>query len=670
VLDLPNQSRRSRESRDTVCEMRSSNSTPRATGAMIVGGRQNAQLPFLPGYVPYDQKGAAKHGKQSGTAFGPGGAVAFMHTDIPSLDLQTLQTMSDPKYRFDMTTRSFTHDERAANKESARNTYRPAIAPAWLKHDRQVLRFSAYFQEPVHESPKENYRVRQCVVFFYLEDGTMMVVEPKVENSGIPQGTFVKRHRIPRPAELGGGHYQPKDLRLGMTLGIYSRAFRLVDCDDFTRDFYPQAVGEQVGDPEEVPLDPFRIEQTEALDIKPALNRDIMESKEYSELALGGSRRNVKLQQYLENDGKVLLFKCYWDDPTRYGNRMYYTLHYYLADDTVEMLENLPRNSGRDPYPVFWRRCELRKNPHVSAAPGMMEPEPSVYKPEDFIVGETVQVYGRSIFLYDCDQFTREFYIRYTNMNQSKIKVEAAKPVQFQLTYPPHNGFGSEEDSIASCLHLTPRAPRRDINRLMGDAGKVLRFQGQMMNGKIEDSNRRFIVGIFLADDSVGVWETKQRNSGHAEGKFASKGQKRNPATGKGFVPTDFQIGVTVEINCMPFALLRGDDSTLKYMEKNPREFPCADIRKIGRKLACLQEDLCAKGHIMTPDEVKQVAEDRGVSLNPHEVITIRRACGVAQEEPEDGADLNEDTFDAREAPTEVETQRLVELINAMSGFQ
>lgn len=28
--------------------------------------------------------------------------------------------------------------------------------------------------------------------------------EPKIENSGIKQGTFVKRHRIPRPSSLGG----------------------------------------------------------------------------------------------------------------------------------------------------------------------------------------------------------------------------------------------------------------------------------------------------------------------------------------------------------------------------------------------------------------------------------------------------------------------------------
>jgi len=590
-----------------------------------------------------------------------------MGTDIPTLDLKMLQSMTDPKFRFDMSTRSVTHDERAANKESARNTYRPAISPAWLKHDRQVLRFSAYFQEPVHESPKENFRVRQCVVFFYLEDGTIMVVEPKVENSGIPQGCFVKRHRIPLPKEMGPGYYQPKDLRLGATVVFYSRAFRLVDCDEFTQEFYNQAVGDSVGQPEEMPLDSFRLEQIDSDKAEVTLHRDIQESKEYSELALGGSRRNVKLQQYLENDGKVLLFKCYWDDPTRYGSRMYYTLHYYLSDDSVEVLENLPRNSGRDPYPVFWRRSQLRKNPHVSPAPGMIEPEPIHYKPEDFAVGETINLYGREVSLYDCDDFTREFYKRYTGVLQPSIPVEDSKPVHVKLTYPPHTGFGTEEDSMASCLHLTPRAPRRDINKLMSDQGKVLRFQGQMMNNKMEDSNRKFVVAIYLADDSVGVWEPRQRNSGHAEGKFASRSKKLNPATGNMFLPTNFEIGGVVEVNCTPFKLVRADDATLSFMEKYSEAFPFADIRLIGLKLIGLRKVIAAKGEMVNPDEVKRLAEEHlGVALCPHEMVTLRRACGEIKERLDD--DVGEDAFDAAEAPSDIITAKLLTLLDAMSN--
>lgn len=37
------------------------------------------------------------------------------------------------------------------------------------------------------ESNIENHRVRKVVVYYYLEDGSMHVAEPKQDNSGLPQ---------------------------------------------------------------------------------------------------------------------------------------------------------------------------------------------------------------------------------------------------------------------------------------------------------------------------------------------------------------------------------------------------------------------------------------------------------------------------------------------------
>jgi len=62
----------------------------------------------------------------------------------------------------------------------------PKIAPKWLKHDRQVLHFKCYFQEPVVENATENYRVRRCTLYYYLDDDTTHIIEARVENSGIP----------------------------------------------------------------------------------------------------------------------------------------------------------------------------------------------------------------------------------------------------------------------------------------------------------------------------------------------------------------------------------------------------------------------------------------------------------------------------------------------------
>ena len=52
----------------------------------------------------------------------------------------------------------------------------------------QVLRFYAYFQEVVHEKREEQYRIRDCVILFYLEDDTIQVNEPVMVNAGMPQG--------------------------------------------------------------------------------------------------------------------------------------------------------------------------------------------------------------------------------------------------------------------------------------------------------------------------------------------------------------------------------------------------------------------------------------------------------------------------------------------------
>ena len=100
----------------------------------------------------------------------------------------------------------------------------------------QVLNFKSYFLEPVVENPTENYRIRKCIIYFYLDDDTFHIIEPRVPNSGIPQGIFLKRAKLLKPD--GSGDFDWPDLRLGMDLIVYNRVFRIMDCDDFTRSYY------------------------------------------------------------------------------------------------------------------------------------------------------------------------------------------------------------------------------------------------------------------------------------------------------------------------------------------------------------------------------------------------------------------------------------------------
>ncbi len=291
----------------------------------------------------------------------------------------------------------------------------PSHGPAWLKHDKQVCRFFAYTQESVTESNTENSRIRYCTIFYYLEDGTTQLTERKSVNSGMPQGALVCRHCIRKADDSIVGL---DDLRCGTNIEIYNRVYRVVGCDAFTRWYYAQN-GIDVGDEEDVPLDAWetkkRAEQEHAEKSAP---REVVEGQVYNEKSIGGNRgTNNRLEQFLKNDLRVLRFYCYWDDRTLYGTRQYYVLSFFLASNHIQIADVLQRNSGRDPYPVFYKKGILRKNPTLGITPGMLEPDAEIYMPRDLISGTSLNIYGRKLFIYDCDPFTREFYRRWYELS-------------------------------------------------------------------------------------------------------------------------------------------------------------------------------------------------------------------------------------------------------------
>ena len=65
------------------------------------------------------------------------------------------------------------------------------------------------------------------------------------------------------------------------------------------------------------------------------------------------------MSKYLNYDRKVLRFDCAWNDETLYGTLLKFTLHYFLADDSIEILEKQTRNSGRDSWPRLLNRAPL-----------------------------------------------------------------------------------------------------------------------------------------------------------------------------------------------------------------------------------------------------------------------------------------------------------------------
>jgi len=217
--------------------------------------------------------------------------------------------------------------------------------------------------------------------------------------------------------------------------------------------------------------------------------------------------------------------------------------------------------------------------------------------------------------------------------------VEDEPIIHQKLTPPPHNGPGTEDDSLASCFYLQPQVPKKDLVKMTTLDGKILRFEARCTNGQIEDEDRKFIIGYFCANDTVACWELRQRNSGFAEGKFAERGRKKNPFTGAYYKSSDFFVGASVAISCMPMVVTRADEYSLKYMEENCQEFPMCNVHYIAHKIKAIKGDAELQStSSMDPDSFRMLIEQKtGVDLTDQELITLLRRFGEPSDEPKIG---------------------------------
>ena len=317
-----------------------------------------------------------------------------------NIDMNPKKTFS--RYQNDMSGTMSTLANSVAQEENKN------LLPQWIKYDKNVLRFEGYFDEHVTESAYENWRIRPCLILYYLDDDTVHVIEKKYENSGIPQGDFIKRRRtklFDKDPDLKRELFW-KDLNLGQNIMIYGKNFRLCKCDKFTQEFYAKN-GIMLNPPEEIPEFDFSSKYS-MIDFN-KVKKNIAELKEYTEVGLGGGHPNGGLEQFLENDRKVLRFDISWYDPYDKEEK-FYKLHFYLADNQIEVCEIRVNNSGKDPFPKLLRKSLLPKIPRMTYCPGIEHPEEEYYMPKDLIIGNYIYVYNRKCKIFGCDEFTKNWY--------------------------------------------------------------------------------------------------------------------------------------------------------------------------------------------------------------------------------------------------------------------
>ncbi|XP_032362525.1 EF-hand domain-containing protein 1 isoform X1 [Etheostoma spectabile] len=535
-----------------------------------MSGNWNNGLPFLPGYSFSDVTKSAFHRPQTmnyknGYALPRRPTVGIGQDPLFSEQLIQQEISKLSSETPDITYGSF--DQSVVED----------FIPAYVALDKKVLRYYAYFQENVLFSPEEECHTRPVVIYYYLEDDSMSIIEPVVENSGMPQGKRIKRQCLPKNER--GDHYQWKDLNIGMDLEVYGVKYHITQCDAFTKEFL-ESEGIVLNDPEPMPC----------------VNRDKKTRPSYTTPSKFDNK-----QQFLTMDCKVLRFFALWDDAdSPFGETRLVTIQYYLVDDTVEIREIHKPNSGRDPFPVLMRRQKLPKKikPDLETFPGCVLEVSTAevdeyYSPKDFQVGQRITLLGRHILLYDCDGFTKEYYQKNhpdMKMNPSKIpkKIDLLQKKK-KKEVPPYNGFGSLEDSLQNCLYLIPEPPKKNVLKMQENDHKVLRYCARLDSPNPVDEGRRFILSYFLSNDMISIYEKPSRNSGIIGGLFLEKTRVPKPGSTLDdpdfYSPADFAIGATVEVFSRRFVLTDADHYVLKYLESNASQIPCQTLDSLRQKL-------------------------------------------------------------------------------------
>lgn len=373
-----------------------------------------------------------------------------------------------------------------------------------------------------------------------------------------------------------------KDINLQSELMIYGKKFRICDCDTFTKNFYMEQ-GLALNDPESIPEIDIE-DKFKNIDMKQNLE-NIAQLKEYNEVKLGGGHPNKTLKQFIDNDRKVLNFDIMWFDEKYDKEEKNYKMNYYLADGMIEVREIKVSNSGKDPFPYLLRKSKLAKKPVFSYCPGLQTKREEFYTPRDLLVGNYINIYNRNCLITDCDDFSKRWFKANLGLDVVPIKLKRNPAQKVIHPIPPHNGFGSEEDSMRNVLSLNPQSKLKYVTKMFKSDKHILRFNAKLISPVSADSERKFIISVFVRDDSIQIFEVADKNSGRLTCKFIERKNQKNPFTNKFYSEKDFVVGNSIYINKFIFKLLECDEYTKKYMRDNPELFRDSDLYAIVNRI-------------------------------------------------------------------------------------
>lgn len=545
--------------------------------------------------------------------------------------------------------------------ERPKSAINPHPVPRFVETEKLVLRFFAHFFERKRPETGIEFRrtnttheiARLLTVLVYLEDETVEIHEEKVVNSGIAAGQFLGRGKI---KDADGRFYTPSDFEIGKTYDIVGQKITITDADQFTREYFkkrfhinltsalprPSSVRADIGAQSATGLG-AKIKN------KPSFTQNGVKSQDYA----AKKEQTDKTHRFLNFDGKVLRFKCVETNGDNVGmtggssyhggKNLTFALHYYLAENSVEVRNMKSRKLCLDDVNVLLRKGKLPKNwrdvPRGAA--------PDFYQPEDLICGSTVDCYGRILLLLDCDEPTRDMY-RVMGIDQHPIDLVRPEEVEHKHIVPRlGDGFltiGGEEATLTT-VYGQPKTIK-NWKKVYRNQNCLIRCRANMVSDDKINTSRNFTVTFYLEDDTLSVFEDVMRNSGMSGGSFLKRGSYKNALPEdcdypRPFLATDIYLGNVISVNGCEFRIKEMDEMSVDFCESFPEEFPMFDasnivgglVYKVASARQNLRDQFAAAdtkrlGYI-SDEAFVRVLDDSGLAefLNDQEVMTVMRRC-------------------------------------------
>lgn len=481
-------------------------------------------LPKLPGYAPTQDIDSDAFRRRSAAHLERSQEVKLAPVYATLLDEMSRSNTSTKKNGWETTTGSAFGSPPFEDFDIDVSEQRQRLLGAFRE---AILCFNACFFEKTISVGPEEARVRRVIVQFYLADDTLSINEPRQPNSGIPQGTLLKRQSV---AKADGSPIRATDLRIGEVVEILSTPYFFCACDTFTREFFSKLGAAQSADIE-IPPDEFERRTQNAL----------MEKKNFGLNSYVNNGRVTSQKKFYEEGLKVLRFFARSD-----GEK--YILYYYPADDTIEVRELRCWHGQKQGYVLLLRRQKMPKHTDVGL-PGIPAITSHVLLCE-FRPGATLSFLSRNFELLGCDLMTQTYM-------RDREGVEF--PLQERDPAPDEVDPATEAQKGEY-----PPALHPDFFAVM-DEVRELRFGACLVTPLAEDADRRFVIIFYLGTGALCIHERQVRNTGFAGGKFLEKGVYML-ADGRPVEPADLLVGKLVTINSHEFKVLNCDERTRAWL--------------------------------------------------------------------------------------------------------